>query len=176
MNTSERRNLLLVKVSIVLVLSALVVVGERIRLWPLVTWSVYSNYSPDYLNTWSIDSDYSLDTPNLSASVEQLRVITKTGDIHALHAGDLFSIDRDNVDQKLMEQAFDDANEYQEQARRALVYLIQTRFRNVEIESVEKWKLSWDGIDPLKNPPLDNTKPNDAQLLGKFSGKPYLAD
>ncbi|MEQ8384033.1 MAG: hypothetical protein RH949_16895 [Coleofasciculus sp. A1-SPW-01] len=158
MNVIEKRKLLLVKILLLLILLSMAIVGKRIRLWPIVTWSVYSTYSEEF--------------PASNVSTIELRVISSTGKTYTFSPPQLSSMERDNVAKKIIEKAFDDTDLDQEQSRTALVSMVQNKLFNIDIKRIEKWQIVWDNVEPLKVPPLNRNYPTQELILGSFDTLP----
>lgn len=167
-NDSEKRNLLLIKIALILILLGLVIVGKRIRLWPIVTWSVYSTYEAEYPQAWIQENQNTSYKYQASVSSNQLRAITKNGEILTFFPGDLLPVDRDTINKKLVKNAFDDIYSHKEKARETLIDIIQKHYPDIKIKTIEKWKLDWKNIDILSSPPLDHRKPSQKTLVGTF--------
>ncbi|MDJ0601363.1 MAG: hypothetical protein QNJ37_21280 [Crocosphaera sp.] len=133
-----------------------------------MTWSVYSTYESEYPKAWIQDNQNTLDKYQASVYSYHLKAITEGGKFLVFFPGDLLPVDRDTINKKLMQSAFDDTSLDKEKARETLMDIIQKHYPEIKIKTIEKWRLDWDDINILSSPPLDNRKPSKEKLVGTF--------
>lgn len=129
------------------------------RIWPIVTWSVYSNYARSF--------------PDPTASTLAVSAISKTGDRYLIEPYDLMPSGHDENVRDAFEYAFHADDLDLQQASRVYLFEIITRLlKDVEIETIESKQIIWK-VDPLAVPPLVRDTPEEITVLGSFAVANY---
>jgi len=146
--------LLLAKLSILIILVGLPVVGSRHGAFPVVNWPMYSSRPMPF--------------PADSVSAFEIRVRTQDGGAVKLSPASLMSFGRDQVILDLIGAAF--SSEDAEQRARyqlALSEMVRRTLRGRTVAGIEVWRVVWK-VEPLASPPLDRSAPADQILLGRI--------
>ena len=159
-NYDYKKKLRIIKVVIFVLILGISVRGKKISTWPIMNWPVYTTFSRGF--------------PEPTASAVELRVYSKSGDLYILKPKDLMPIERTSISKNVFNYAFSHDDSRLEIKNR--VYLAQTVTRilkDVEVDSIQAWKLNWD-VSPLDVPPLTKDKPTNEFFLGSFLIKDYV--
>ena len=157
-NSNALKALQLTKISLLIFLLGICLVGRRESTWPIVSWILYSGYSARYR------------PPNPSVSAVELRAYTVTGELHIVKPEQLLSIPYDSLSHSIVEQAFDDTDaDLRDASRRYLMRAVSSLVRaNSDIESIQAWKLTY-AVEPLAVPPIQRQASTAEVMLGSFS-------
>lgn len=147
----------LIKISLLILLLGICVVGKRKSTWPIVSWALYSGYSARFR------------LPEPSVSAIELRVYTTEGDLHIVKPQQLLTMPRDSLAHKIVERSFDDSDiRLRNSSRRYLVNAVSKLIRaNSEIETIQAWKFSYQ-VEPLSVPPIQLQAPTSEIMLDSF--------
>ncbi|MFE4104665.1 hypothetical protein [Almyronema epifaneia] len=158
---ADKRQLRINQAALFLLSVALVLVGRRITLWPIMTWPVYSHYSQGF--------------PDPTVDAVSLRLITTTGETYTLAPADLFGAGRTDVAKRAIAYAFDDTAPEQRDANRAyLSQLVSYLKPDIEISVIQGYRTYWQ-VEPLSVPPLVYDTPTQVVRLGSFRIADYTA-
>ena len=157
-NSEALNPLQLTKVSLLIFLVGICVVGKRKRTWPLVSWNLYSGYSERF------------HPPKPSVSAVELRVYTTTGALHIVKPEHLLTFPRDSLSHSIVAGAFDDTDvSVRDASRRYLMNAVSNLVRTKsEIKTIQAWELSYQ-VEPLAVPPIQSQAPTAEVMLGSFS-------
>jgi hypothetical protein len=140
-------------------------IGKQEATWPLVSWVLYSGYSPRFR------------TPEPSVSAIELRVYTTTGELHVVKPEQILSLPYDSLSHNIVEQAFYNTDiEIRDASRKYLIDAV-ARFINAssEIESIQAWQLSYQ-TEPYKVPPIQIQNPTEEVMIGSFSQEDLMTN
>lgn len=153
----------IIKISLLIVLLGICVVGKRKSTWPLVSWALYSEYSARFK------------PPEPSVSDIELRVSTTTGDTHIIKPERIISITRDSLAHDIVKQAFDSKDlNLRDASRRYLMTAISKSIpQDSEIETIQAWKFSYQ-VEPLEVPPIQLQTPTSEVMLDSFSAEDLI--
>ena len=126
-NSNALKALQLTKISLLIFLLGIAIVGRRESTWPIVTWILYGGYSARYR------------PPKPSVSAVELRAYAATGELHIVKPEQLLSVPYDSLSHSIVEQAFDDADaDLRDASRRYLMRAVSNLVRaNSEIETIQ---------------------------------------
>lgn len=159
-NKEDKNSLMIMKITLFILILGIAIVGKRQTTWPIITWSVYSTYSKGF--------------PDSKTEALELRVYSKSSDLYVLNPSDIMPRGRVRISQEILQYAFESYNSNLTNENR--VYLAQTIpriLKDIDIESIECWKLIWK-VSPLSVPPLHREYPDKEILLGSFLIDDYL--
>lgn len=156
--SNSLKALRIIKISLLVVMLGICVVGKRKSTWPLVSWALYSEYSARFK------------PPEPSASAIELRVRTTTGDTHVIKPERVIYITRDSLAHDIVQQAFNDEDlSLRDASRRYLIGAISKSIpKNSKIETIQAWKLAY-RVEPLEVPPIQVENPASEVMLDSFS-------
>lgn len=156
--SSSLQALQLTKISLIIFILGICVVGRRESTWPIVTWVLYSTYTDRFR------------PPKPSVSAVELRVYTATGELHIVKPEQLLTLPYDSLSHSIVEQAFNNTDiGVRDESRRYLINAVTNLVRaNSEIETIQAWKISYQ-VEPLEVPPIQVQAPDSEVMLGKFS-------
>ena len=157
-NPNALKALQLTKISLLIFLLGICLVGRQESTWPIVSWILYSGYSERYRS------------PKPFVSAVELRAYNATGKLHIVKPEQLLSIPYDSLSHSIVEQAFDDADaDLRDASRRYLMRAVSNLIRaNSEIKTIQAWKLTY-AVEPLAVPPIQRQVPTAEVMLGSFS-------
>ncbi len=153
------RALQLTKISLLIILLGVSIVGKRESTWPIISWALYSGYSARF------------SPPEPSVSVTELRVYTTAGNLDIVKPEHILTIPYDSLSHSIVENAFDDSNVNHRDASRRYLMGAVLRFmdeENSQIKTIEAWNLSYQ-VKPLMVPPIQIQAPTSEVMLGSFS-------
>ncbi|MGF1478319.1 MAG: hypothetical protein ACFB4I_02340 [Cyanophyceae cyanobacterium] len=130
-NSNALKALQLTKISLLVFLLGVGVVGKRESTWPIVSWILYSGYSARYR------------PPKPSVSAVELRAYTATGGSHLVKPEQLLFIPYDSLSHSIVEQAFDTTDtDLRDASRKYLMRAVSRLIRaNSNIETIQAWRL-----------------------------------
>lgn len=150
----------LTKISLLIIILGVSIVGKRESTWPIISWALYSGYSARFR------------TPEPSVSVTELRVYTTAGNVRIVKPEHILTIPYDSLSHDIVENAFDDSNiniNHRDASRRYLMQAVSNFIgENTQIETIEAWSLSYQ-VKPLTVPPIEKQSPTNEVMLGSFS-------
>lgn len=157
-NSNPLQALQLTKISLLIFLLGICVVGKRKSTWPIVSWALYSEYSARFR------------PPEPSVSAVELRVRTTTGELHVVKPEQILTIPRDSLSHDIVERTFNDANiSLRDASRKYLMGAVSSLIRaDSKIETIQAWKISYQ-VEPLKVPPIQLQTPTSEVMLDSFS-------
>jgi hypothetical protein len=138
MPTAGRGRLLVVLVLLAVLLAGLAVAKRRSDFWPLVSWPVYDDVTPD--------------GPDPTESLLEVRARDVKGRTHVLRVEDLVEASREQLADLALEGALED------EAGRAYLGRLVDRRVDEDVERVELWELTFE-VDPDAVPPIDLDDP-----------------
>jgi len=147
----------LIKISLLIFLLGMCVVGKRKSTWPIMSWALYSEYSARF------------QPPEPTVTNLELRVITIDGQTHIVKPKDVLTMPRDSLSYRIIEQAFSGEDAAvrvasQDHLRRSLSILLHP---HTEIERVQVWEKIYP-VAPLSVPPVQIDSPKREVMLGSF--------
>ncbi|MGB3296574.1 MAG: hypothetical protein WBB01_26610 [Phormidesmis sp.] len=153
----------LVKVFLLLLFIGICVVGKRKSTWPIVSWALYSEYSPRFR------------APEPAVTVTELRVYTAAGDLRIVKPEHILTLPRDSLSHKIVEQAFNESDVGgRDESRRYLMKAVSNLLgKNSKAESIQAWHLSYP-IKPLTVPPIQVGSPATEEMVGSFSAEDLI--
>lgn len=156
--SSSLQALQLTKISLIIFILGICVVGRRESTWPIITWVLYSTYTDRFR------------PPKPSVSAVELRAYTTTGERYVVKPEQLLTLPYDSLSHSIVEQAFNDSDiSVRDESRKYLMNAVSNLVRaNSEIETIQAWKISYQ-VEPLAVPPIQLQAPTSEVMLGKFS-------
>lgn len=97
-SSNARWALRLTKISLLILLLGVCVVGKRKSTWPVVSWALYSGYTARFR------------PPEPAVSVTELRVYTPTGELQIVKPEQILTLPRDSLSHNIVAHAFDDTD------------------------------------------------------------------
>lgn len=157
-NYNGLRALQLTKISLLIIVLGICVVGKRESTWPIISWALYSGYSARFR------------PPEPSVSATELRVYTTAGKLHIVKPEHILTIPYDSLSHDIVDNAFDDTNVVHRNASRRYLMGAVSQFigDNSQIKTIEAWNLSYQ-VKPLTVPPIEKESPITEVMLGSFS-------
>lgn len=149
----------LTKISLLIFLLGIGIVGRRESTWPIITWILYSSYGDRFR------------PPKPLVFTTELRVYTTSGKLHIVKPEHILSIPYDSLSYDIVEQAFNDDNNInvRNESRSYLLGAITKLIRpESEIKTIEAWQVSYK-VEPLEVPPIQLASPTEQVIFGSFS-------
>lgn len=151
-----------IKISLLVFLLGICVVGKRKSTWPIVSWALYSEYSARFRQ------------PEPSVSIIELRAYTETGELYVVKPEQILTLPRDSLAHKIVEQAFINTDtSLRDASRKYLLRAVSSLIdADSEIKSIQAWQKSYQ-IEPLTVPPIQLQSPDTEVMLGSFSQQDF---
>ncbi|EAZ92850.1 hypothetical protein [Crocosphaera chwakensis] len=157
-NHNAQWALRLTKISLLIIILGVCVVGRKESTWPITSWALYSRYTARFRK------------PKPSVSVTELRVYTTAGNLHIVKPERILTIPYDSLSHDIVENAFNNTDiNHRDASRRYLMQAVSNFIgEDTKIKTIEAWNLSYQ-VKPLTVPPIEKQSPTNEVLLGSFS-------
>lgn len=162
------QTLRLTKITLLIFLLGICVVGKRKSTWPIVSWALYSEYSARFR------------PPKPLVSATELRVYTTTGKLHIVRPEHILTVPRDSLSHEIVEHAFDESDiSLRDASRKYLMNAVSKLIHenliheNSEIKTIEAWEISYK-VEPLAVPPIQLQYPISEVMLDRFAAEDLI--